>query len=299
MSDAILNTNEITLTGTAEAGNTVTIFDGTTQLGTATVNSSGAWAFTTGTLADGFHTFTASAADAAGNTSLASQPITDALNIVRHMTAPSTPSIASFSPDSGTVGDAITSADFLTLTGIAEANSVVAVFDGTMQLGTAMTNGSGAWNFATAQLSDGSHKFTATDTNSAGISSAVSSALNVTVDTVAPNAPVIASDAIVNTNEVMLTGTAEANSTVNVFEGTTQLGTATADGSGAWSYTTSPLSNGDHAFTATAIDAAGNTSLASQPIDPTISNIGVAAPTDATHGINGVIFARHDQRRGR
>ena len=86
----------------------------------------------------------------------------------------------------------------------------------------------------------------------------------------APVAPVIASDAIINTNEVMLTGTAEAGSTVTVFEGTTQLGTATVNASGAWSYTTSPLSNGAHAFTATATDAAGNTSLASQPIDPTI-----------------------------
>ena len=43
--------------------------------------------------------------------------------------------------------------------------------------------------------------------------------MSVTVDTVAPAAPVIASDAIVNANEVMLTGTAEANSKVNVFDG--------------------------------------------------------------------------------
>ena len=140
-------------------------------------------------------------------------------------------------------------------------------------------NGSGAWSYTTAALSDGAHSLTATATDAAGNTGVASAALAVTVDTVAPNAPVIVSDTTINTNEVALTGTAEANSTVNVFEGTTQLGTATANGSGAWSYTTSPLSNGDHVFTATATDAAGNTSLASQPIDPTIGTTAPAAPT--------------------
>ena len=69
---------------------------------------------------------------------------------------------------------------------------------------------------------------------------------------------------------MMLTGTAEANSKVTVFDGTTLLGTATANGSGAWSYTTNPLSDGLHAFTATASDVAGNTSAASQPLDPIV-----------------------------
>jgi hypothetical protein len=183
---------------------------------------------------------------------------------------PAPPVVSGFSPDSNIVGDDITNASALTLTGTAAANSTVNVFDGTNLLGTAPANGSGAWSFVTGTLSDATHNFTATATDVAGNTSAVSAALSVTVDTVAPNAPVIATDAIVNTNEVMLTGTAEANSTVNVFEGTTKLGTATADGSGAWSFTTGQLSSGDHAFTATATDAAGNTSLASQPIDPTI-----------------------------
>ena len=87
------------------------------------------------------------------------------------------------------------------------------------------------------------------------------SALAVTVDTVAPNAPAITSEAIVNTNEVTLAGTAEANSTITVFDGATELGTALADASGTWSYTTGHLSNGAHAFIATDTDAAGNISV--------------------------------------
>src|ERR1019366_8550560 len=101
--------------------------------------------------------------------------------------------------------------------------------------------------------------------------------LAVTVDTVVPNAPVIVSDTTINTNEVALTGTAEANSTVTVYDGTTKLGTATANASGAWSFTTGALANGAHSFTATATDAAGNISVASQPIDPTIGTTAPAA----------------------
>jgi hypothetical protein len=44
------------------------------------------------------------------------------------------PVIKSFSPDTGTVGDAITTATTLTLTGTGEANSTVTLFDGSRQL---------------------------------------------------------------------------------------------------------------------------------------------------------------------
>ena len=104
-----------------------------------------------------------------------------------------------------------------------------------------------------------------------------SAALSVTIDTTAPNAPVITGDTIVNTDRVMLTGSTEANSKVTVFDGGTLLGAAIADGSGAWSYTTSPLSDGPHAFTATASDVAGNTSQLSQVYDPIIGGTVIEA----------------------
>ena len=46
----------------------------------------------------------------------------------------------------------------------------------------------------------------------------------------------MAGDGITNDNTLTLTGTAEANSTVKVYDGATLLGSATANGSGAWSY---------------------------------------------------------------
>src|ERR1019366_6054242 len=92
------------------------------------------------------------------------------------------PTIASFSPDRGVVGDGITNANVLTLTGAAAASSTVNVYDGATLLGTAVADASGNWSFTTGTLSNGSHSFTATDTVS-GTTSAASAALSVTVDT--------------------------------------------------------------------------------------------------------------------
>ena len=77
---------------------------------------------------------------------------------------------------------------------------------------------------------------------------------------VPPAAPVIAS---FSTGTSVLTGSAEAHSTVKVFDGTTLLGTVTADASGAWSYSNAALAVGSHSLTATATNTAGNTGVAS------------------------------------
>lgn len=175
-----------------------------------------------------------------------------------------------FSNDSGTAGDNVTNDSTLTLTGSAAANSSVKVFDGTTQIGSATANSSGAWSYTTAALSDGAHSLTA----KVG-TGAASSALSVTVDTTAPGAPKIASllaegrsvaAGTTDANDVTLTGTAEANSTVRVFDGTKEIGTTKASAGGAWNYAANDLSDGSHSFTTRAVDKAGNTSTASAAV---------------------------------
>ena len=80
--------------------------------------------------------------DVAGNLSAASAVLAVTVDTV----APAAPTITGFSPDSGVVGDDITNATTLTLTGTAVANTTVEVFDGSTELGTAAANGSGAWS---------------------------------------------------------------------------------------------------------------------------------------------------------
>src|SRR6185295_6591816 len=215
------------------------------------------------------------ATDAAGNTGVASS----ALNVTIDTTAPTIPTITSFSTDSGVVGDGITNDNALTLTGTAEAGSTVKVYDGATLLGSALASGTGAWSYTTAVLPNGGHSLTATATDAAGNTGVASSALNVTIDTTAPTTPLIASGVVVNTNEIALTGTAEANATVKVYDGAALLGSALASGTGAWGYTTAVLPNGGHSLTATATDAAGNTGVASSALSVTIDTTAPTTPT--------------------
>ena len=280
--DGITNDNTLTLTGTALANSTVTVFDGTNQIGTTTANGSGAWGFTTSPLPNGSHSFTVTAT-IGGTTGPASSPKVVTVDTV----APSAPVIASFSSDTGTVGDGITSDTTLTLAGSAAANSTVTIFDGTNQIGTTTANGSGAWGVTTSPLPNGSHNFTATATDVAGNTSVASPVLAVTVDTVPPSAPAITSfssdtgtvgDGITSDTTLTLAGSAAANSAVAVFDGAIQIGTTSANASGAWDFTTSPLPNGNHSFTATATDVAGNTSVASPVLAVTVDTVAPSAP---------------------
>jgi hypothetical protein len=181
------------------------------------------------------------------------------------------PKIFSVSPDSNIVGDGITDANVLTLGGTAVAGSSVSVFDGMKLIGTVNADANGAWTFLTGILADGPHAFAATD-SSAGKTSVASSVVSITVDTHAPAAPVFLSETATGINQEVFSGTAEANSTVAIYDGTTQLGTAAANGSGAWSFTSGTLPAGVQTFTAKAMDAAGNISLASQPVSLNIGN---------------------------
>ena len=80
------NTDNITdvttpqFNGTAAANSLVTLFDGTTAVGSGTASAAGAWSITSSVLAPGTHSFTATAADTAGNLSPASKALSVTIN---------------------------------------------------------------------------------------------------------------------------------------------------------------------------------------------------------------------------
>ncbi|MBV6559669.1 Ig-like domain-containing protein, partial [Acinetobacter baumannii] len=230
------------VSGTAEAGSTVTVTypDGTTA--TVVAGTDGSWSVPNpGNLVDG-DTVTATATDPAGNTSLpgtgtVSADITAPVVALDDMlTNDSTPALT------GTVND--------------PTATVVVNVDGTDY--PAVNNGDGTWTLADNTLpvlADGPHTITVTATDAAG--NAGTDTAVVTIDTTAPNAPVL--DPINATDPV--SGTAEAGSTVTVTypDGTTATVVAGTDGS--WSVPNpGNLVDGD-TVTATATDPAGNTSL--------------------------------------
>src|SRR5207302_601954 len=93
--------------------------------------------------------------------------------------------------------------------------------------GTTTANGSGVWHFVDAtMLSNGTtYQYTATATDAAGNTGALSASYAATIDTAAPAAPVITGfttdsgtvgDHITNDTTLTIDGTAEANSTVSL-----------------------------------------------------------------------------------
>jgi len=266
--DGITTDNTITLTGTTTPGSAVHVFDGNTDLGAATVDPNGNWTFTTNPLATGTHALTAVALDGDGNPSAPSEPTN--LTIVAPV---ATPVVAGFSDDTGTPGDGITTDNTITLTGTTTPGSTVHVFDGNTDLGTATVDPNGNWTFTTDPLGTGAHALTAVALDADGNPSAPSEPTEITI--VAPPAtPEIVSfsddtgvvgDNITSDNTITLTGTTTApDSTVHIFDGTTDLGEAQLDGNGNWTFTTDPLATGTHELRAVAVDANGNQSAASQ-----------------------------------
>ena len=75
-----------------------------------------------------------------------------------------------------------------------------------------------------------------------------------------------------------LFGTAEANATVEVFDGSNDLGGTTVGADGHWAFTTAAMPDGTHPFAARATDAAGNVSSASAAFPVVIDTIAPNAP---------------------
>jgi hypothetical protein len=256
-------TNDATLTITAEPGSTVRVFDGDTLLGDATEGAEGEFTFTPTGLEDGTYTLTATATDAAGNLSEAGE-----IEFTLDTTAPDAPGV-SLATDSGISDeDALTNDATLTIT--AEAGSTVRVFDGDTLLGDATEGAEGEFTFTPTGLEDGTYTLTATATDAAGNLSEAGE-IEFTLDTTAPDAPVVSlatdsgiSDEDALTNDATLTITAEAGSTVRVFDGDNELGVATEGAEGEFTFTPTGLADGTYTLTATATDAAGNLSEAGE-----------------------------------
>ncbi|MCB5205547.1 Ig-like domain-containing protein, partial [Neorhizobium sp. T786] len=269
-----------TLSGSgAEGGSTVTIYDNGVAIGTTLASANGTWTFTPSeALSEAVHAFTVSSTDAAGNEGAQSVPY----SVTVDLTGPSAsfvPVIDNASddvvPDTGLVGhNGFTNDTTPRLNGSgAEPNGLVRIYEGSTLLGQAQADASGKWSFTVAVLGEGAHSFTAVTVDNAGNEGASSALFTLSVDTSAPNAPVItgasddaapvvgviANGALTNDATPTLTGTAEIGAIVKIYDGSTYLGQTTADGSGAWTFTPDTnLGEGTHNLRASAVDAAGN-----------------------------------------
>ena len=269
------NDNTPTFTGTAEANSKVvgTLYSGSSVLGriSTTANNKGQFIITSPELQDGVYSVKATATDAAGNVSSKSS----ALSVTIDTTAPDAPT--SLATSTTTTSDPTP-----TITGNAEANSKITLFIDSTSLGTTTADTKGAFSFTpSSAISDGTYSIKATATDAAGNVSSKSSALSITIDTTAPDAPTSLTNISDDDDPTpTISGTAEANSKVTLFIDSSTLGTTTADSKGAFSFTpSSAISDGTYSIKASATDSAGNVSSKSSSLSLTVDTTAPDAPS--------------------
>lgn len=270
-----------TLTGSAEAGANVTILEGGGTIGSTKATSAGTWQVTLQALGEGVHDLVAQAIDVAGNVSAAS----DAFRLTIDLSAPDAPSPPDLiaSSDSGaSSSDNVTRLTILTFAGTGRAGTTVTLFAGTTAAGTGAVGADGSWTITTTPLTDGIRAFTAKATDAAGNVGAASAALTVTIDTTAPGAlgrpDLLAisdsggstTDNITNDTTPSFARTAGVGTMIEVYSGTSLIGSGIADAAGGWTITAQAIPAGVHTITAIAIDQAGNRGPASTALSVTI-----------------------------
>ena len=284
--DGITSDNDLLVSGTALPGSTVQLtLNGNDLGGPVQADGAGNWSIQTGVIGDGIHFLRATATDLAGNVSGPSFPFPITIDTA----PPPAPIIEGVTDDTGTPDDGITSDNTLEIFGTAEADATVQVFIDGLSIGSTTANFVGDWTFdhTGTVLPDGSYEVTAQAVDAAGNVSPASAIFDLTVNTSGPDAPIIdgvtvdsgvAGDGVTNDNTPLISGSAEAGATVDVFRGGGLLGTTTADGNGNWSFLSPALPEGTSPITAVATDAQGNPSPESAPFDLTIDTAAPAVP---------------------
>ena len=312
-----------TVNGTAVTGAgeilsvTLNGFNYTTASGDLIHNSDGTWQLTVPVvLADSVYEVIATVTDLAGNSA---DDIT-ALELTVDTTPPVVPTVMFLTTNNSTP----------VLSGTATVNTtetLTVLLNGTTYTagdGFLTDNGAGTWDLSVATaLADGSYNVTATVTDAAGNASTDATALELTIDTVAPAIPTVTSQ-ITNSTSPVIAGTATVapgdtlTVTVDGVIYTDGDGSLLDNGDGTWSLTTPvALPEGTHEVIATVTDPAGNatddatageliiditapiapgvTSLATTDTTPVIEGTATIQPGEVlTVEVNGVIYTAGD-----
>ena len=277
--DNFVSASPTTLVGTALAASTVTLFNNGTSVGTVTADGSGTFEFAGVALAEGSNSFTVTASNVDGY-------VSDPVNILLDAGLPAIPANISIESNNARDTSLAKSGDIVTITFDTEVGSAVTgtiggenatfTFNGTSSTLTRTLDGSetpGVLTFSFVQTNDNGSAVPQTEVKGTG------SETLVTADFAAPAAPIFTTlPTTVSTTHITLAGTAEADSTVELFNNGTSVTTVTAT-SGNFEFTGVVLDEGGNDFTITATDAALNTSAKS---DALVITLDTAAPADTT-----------------
>jgi hypothetical protein len=308
----------VTLTGTGSAsavsGEKVTFKDGSTNLGTATLNSSGVATFTTTALAGGNHTITAVYNGDSNN-----QGSSGALSGGQTVnSAGTTTAVISSSPNNtSSFGQSVTFTATVTGAGsaIAEVTGQKVTFlDGSTTLGTGVLNSSGIATLITktTQLAPGNNAISAVyngDADFTGSSGVLANgqtvnpaATTLRLSSSSPNSTSAYGQSVTFTALVTIAGTAifpPPGETVTFLDGSTTLGTGTLNSIGVATFitTATQLAPGNHAISAvyngdSALNGTSGTLPSGQTVNPapTALKLSSSSPNNTSTAGQAVSF---------
>ncbi len=227
---------------------TVSFYNGSTLIGTGTVNSSGVATFTTSSLPTGGNTVSAMYSGNAGFATSTSSPLTETINGIG-LTPTATALTASQNP--AVVGQSVMFTATVSPTPTGSPTGTVSFYNGSTLIGTGTVNSSGVATFSTSVLALGTNAISAVYSGNVGFATSTSAPLTETINkiptttalAVVPN-PALAGQPVTLTATVSPTPTGAPTGTVRFYSGTTLLGTGTVNSSGVATFTASDLTAG-------------------------------------------------------
>jgi hypothetical protein len=258
----------VTTTGTGIPTGSITYLDGTTVLGSATLNNSQQATFSISSLANGPHSITAVYSGDTANMASASTVLTQNVQA-----SSSTPLVSSLNPS--VAGQSITLTATVLPTGSYTPTGTITFEDSGSSIGTAVlstTNGVTSASMNTSTLAAGTHSLTGVYSGDANNSPSTSPILDEVVEATSTvtlsgsGNPSLLGNSVTFTATVPAGALGQPTGTINFEDGSTTLGTSTLNGSGLATITTSSLSLGLQSMTAVYGGDSANAPSTSSPL---------------------------------
>lgn len=257
--------------GTGVAGDTVTLYEGSTVIGSATVSAGGTWSVTPDkTWTVGTHDLHAIQTNLAGTHGATSNTFEFVMNAVVNLGAPVIEFFSQYDVNHVYVNEIVSGSEsayqnFQIEGKGVDAGSIIQVYDNSTLLGTAVALSTGTWSFFVGALSNGAHDFSVTQKLAGGAESSSSNHVGVTVVHTGPMAPVAdhvtqyatADGQGINRNHwdvppppltpyLNFYGRGEPAAVVHIFDGSTQIGSSLVNKVGRWQFIAPDFAIGAH-----------------------------------------------------
>lgn len=280
-----------TLSGVAQPGSLVFIYGtAAAPIGSVTASNDGRWSFTPTLTNDDTYVFSAAYQDRFGRVS----PKSENFVLKLEATAPGEPAITEAFDDFGSKTGVLKSGDKTDditpkLSGVADAGSIVRIWDGNQLIGSVVANNRGQWSID-LDLDEGTHSLRVDSVSKGGSASAKSDEFILIVDTtslppaeigevVANNGgterPLVSGDAT-NDDTPVLRGTGNEGEIVYVYDEDDVIGSVVVKADGTWEIELDPLDESSHELKIKIEDPA--TGKVSDFSDPVIIVVDLTAP---------------------